>query len=140
MNESANIEIVQRLYADFGRGDIPALLAALDPEVEWINAGPDAIAYAGTRHGVAQVQAFFAALAASIEVQTFEPREFLAQGDRVIVLGGWSGRVRATGRGYASEWAMAWIVKNGKVTAFRAYEDTHAVATAFAGSPPDSHR
>ena len=133
MNESANIETVQRLYADFGRGDIPALLAALDPAVDWINAGPDTIPYAGTRHGLAQVREFFATLEASVEVQTFEPREFLAQGDRVVVLGGWTGRVKATGRGYASEWAMAWTVKNGRVTAFRSYEDTHAVAMAFAG-------
>ena len=78
MNEPANIETVRRLYADFGRGDIPALLAALDPDVEWINAGPDAIAYAGTRRGLAQVREFFATRAASVEVRTFEPREFLA--------------------------------------------------------------
>lgn len=134
MSESANIKTVQQLYADFGRGDLPALLAALDPAVEWINAGPDLIAYAGARHGVAQVREFFDTLAASIEVQTFEPREFFAQGDRVVVLGGWSGRVKATGREYASEWAMAWTVSHGTVAAFRSYEDTHAVATAFAGS------
>ncbi len=43
MNESANVEMVQRLYADFGRGDIPPILAALDPKVEWINAGSNII-------------------------------------------------------------------------------------------------
>ena len=133
MSEPANIELVQKLYADFGRGDIPALRAALDPAVEWINAGPNTIAYAGARHGLAQVQEFFETLEASVEVQTFEPREFLAQGDRVVVLGGWTGRVKATGRAFASEWAMAWTVKNGQVVSFRAYEDTHAIATAFAG-------
>ena len=133
MNESANIATIQRLYADFGRGDIPALLAALDPEVDWINAGPSTIAYAGTRHGLAQVREFFATLEASIAVQTFEPREFIAQGDRVVALGRWTGRVKATGREYASDWAMAWTVVNGRVTAFQSYEDTHAIATAFAG-------
>ena len=133
MNESANIATIQRLYADFGRGDIPAVLAALDPEVDWINAGPSTIAYAGTRHGLAQVREFFATLDASIAVQTFEPREFIAQGDRVVALGRWTGRVKATGREYASDWAMAWMVVNGRVTAFQSYEDTHAIATAFAG-------
>lgn len=132
MRESANIETIRRLYAAFGRGDIPAILAALDPDVERINAGPDAIAYAGTRHGVAAVRAFFEALAASIEVRSFEPREFLAQGERVVALGRWAGQVKATGREYTSEWAMAWTVKDGRVTAFRSYEDTHAVAAAFA--------
>ena len=131
MNESANIETIQRLYADFGRGDIPALLAALDPAVDWINAGPDTIPYAGTRHGLAQVREFFETLDASIEVRTFEPREFLARGDRVVVLGGWTGRAKATGREYASEWAMAWTVKSGRVVAFRSYEDTHAMTVAF---------
>ena len=133
MNESANIATIQRLYADFGRGDIPALLAALDPEVDWINTGPSTIAYAGTRHGLAQVREFFTTLDASIAVQTFEPREFIAQGDRVVALGRWTGRVKATGREYASDWAMAWTVVDGRVTAFQSYEDTHAIATAFAG-------
>ncbi len=133
MNESANIATVQRLYADFGRGDIPALLAALDPEVDWINAGPSIIAYAGTRHDLAQVREFFATLAASIEVRTFEPREFIAQGDRVVTLGRWTGQVKATGREYASDWAMTWTVVNDRVTAFQSYEDTAAIAAAFAG-------
>ena len=133
MNESANIATIQRLYADFGRGDIPAVLAALDPEVDWINAGPSTIAYAGARHGLAQVREFFTTLDASIAVQTFEPRELIAQGDRVVALGHWTGRVKATGREYASDWAMAWTVVDGRVTAFQSYEDTHAIATAFAG-------
>lgn len=131
MNESAHIEMVQRLYADFVRGDIPSILAALDPAVEWINAGSAIIAYAGTRHGSAQVQEFFVALDASVEVRTFEPREYLAQGDRIVAFGRWTGRAKATGREYASDWAMAWTIKNGRVTAFRSYEDTEAMAAAF---------
>lgn len=131
MSESANIEMVQRLYADFGRGDIPSILAALDPKVEWINAGSNIITYAGTRHGSAQAREFFATLDASVEVRTFEPREYIAQGDRVVALGRWTSRVKATGREYASDWAMAWTIRNGRVTAFRSYEDTEAMAAAF---------
>ena len=131
MNESANVEMVQRLYAHFGRGDIPPILAALDPEVEWSNAGSNPIAYAGTRHGSAQVEEFFATLGASVEVRTFEPREYIAQGDRVAAFGRWTGRVKATGREYASDWVMAWTIKDGRVTAFRAHEDTQAMAVAF---------
>ena len=133
MRESNNIETIQRLYAAFGRGDIPAILAALDPDVEWVNAGPDAIAYAGARRGVAAVRAFFETLAATVEVRRFEPREFLAAGERVVALGHWAGRIKATGREFASEWAMAWTMRDGRVIAFRSHEDTHAVAMAFAG-------
>ena len=31
MNQEANVRIVQDLYAAFGRGDIAAVLAGLDP-------------------------------------------------------------------------------------------------------------
>ena len=33
-NESARIETIRDLYAAFGRGDIPAILVVLDPDVE----------------------------------------------------------------------------------------------------------
>ncbi len=62
MNESTNLETVQRLSADLSCGDLPALLATLDPAVTWTNAGPDSIPYAGMRHGPAQMRAFFEAL------------------------------------------------------------------------------
>ncbi len=34
MSEQANIEIVQRLYTDFGHNDIPTLLEALGPAIK----------------------------------------------------------------------------------------------------------
>ena len=83
------------------------------------------------RRGATQVREFFETVYASVEVRTFEPCEFVARGDRVVVFGGWTGRVKTTGRGYASDWVMAWTVKNGKVTTFRSYEDTHVMASAF---------
>jgi ketosteroid isomerase-like protein len=75
------------------------------------------------RRGATQVREFFETIYTSVEVWTFEPREF--------VVGGWAGRIKTTGRGYASDWVMAWTVKNGKVTTFRSYEDTHVMASVF---------
>ncbi len=55
-----------------------------------------------------------------------------SQRDRVIVFGHWAGRARSTGRGFESPWVMDWHLKDGKITRFRAYEDTHALAQAYA--------
>lgn len=33
-----NVEAVSKLYEAFGRGDVPAVLAALDTEIEWTEA------------------------------------------------------------------------------------------------------
>lgn len=40
MSEAANLETIQAAYAAFGRGDIQALMALIDPQVEWDNPGP----------------------------------------------------------------------------------------------------
>ena len=134
MSEQQNIQTVQQIYADFGQGNIPAILGRLSPEVAWVNAGPESVPYARRRQGVDAVQSFFASLGAAVEVQSFEPKEFFASGDRVVVLGAWSGQAKPTGKPFASEWAMAWTLRDGKVTSFRSYEDTHAIAAAFAAA------
>lgn len=131
MNEQSNTATVQGLYAAFGRNDIEAILAAVDADAEWTNAGPPEIPYAGERRGVAQVRQFFETLGANVEVGSFEPREYFASGDRVAVFGSWSGRAKPTGKPYTSDWAMTWTLNNGKVTSFRSYEDTHAMVQAF---------
>ncbi len=58
------------------------------------NAGAPVVPYAKRRRGIDEVKDFFVELGAAAEVQHFEPREFFAAGDRVVVLGAWSGRTR----------------------------------------------
>ena len=66
-----------------------------------------------------------------LEISFFEPREFVARGDRVLVAGFDRGRVKATNRTFEGHWAGAFAVRNGKVTNFREYVDTLALARAF---------
>ena len=40
MHTATNIERIQAIYGAFGAGDVAGVLAALDPEVVWSNAGP----------------------------------------------------------------------------------------------------
>jgi len=61
-----------------------------------------------------------------------QPDEFIATDDTVVVLGYESARVTATGRTYHSDFAFVFRVRNGKLTAFRAYHDTDAMTRATA--------
>lgn len=131
MSELANIQAVQQIYADFMQGNIPAILSRLNPDVAWTNAGPDSVPYARKRRGAEAVQEFFTTLGANVEVQAFEPIEYFANGERVVVLGSWSGKAKTTGRPFASDWTMAWTIRDGQILSFRSYEDTHAIAAAF---------
>jgi len=131
MSEQANIEVVQGVFAAFGRADIPGVLSLLSEDVNWTFPGPASIPFAGERHGHAGATEFFMTLGGAVEFKVFEVRELVAQGDKVVALGFERGSVRASGRTFDNHWALVFTVRDGKVTAFRSYEDTNALAEAF---------
>jgi len=134
VKEQEYVRLVQEIYAAFGRGDIPGVLSRLSEDVEWDVTGPRETSYAGTRHGKSQVVEFFTVLGQTVEVQQFEPCEFIAQADAVAVVGRERLRVKATGRIVVNEWVMIFTLRNGLIVKFREYDDTEAVAAAFRGS------
>ncbi|MBI3824614.1 MAG: nuclear transport factor 2 family protein [Candidatus Rokubacteria bacterium] len=131
MSEQKNVETVQQNYAAVGRGDIPTLLSLLSDEVEWSMPGPSVIPWTGTRRGRQQVAEFFALLRKTLKSQRFEPREFIAQGDTVVVLGYERSLVKPTDRTFEQEWVHVYTLRDGKITKCRIFEDTAAQATAF---------
>jgi ketosteroid isomerase-like protein len=132
MTTQDNIQTVQKAYADFGRGDIASILDALDESIEWITPGEGAVATAGKRRGKAEVAEFFRIVAESWDFDSFEPLEFLAQGDTVVVIGRYSMVALAANRNVASDWVMVWRLRDGKVTHFQEYTDTLTLSCALA--------
>ncbi len=127
-----NVEIVQQLYASFGRGDIPAVLNRLADDVDWCQSGPESIfPFAGTRHGKNQMMTYFQALGQSLNIHVFEPREFIAHDDKIIVFGYEKGEAKLTGLKYEFDWVHVFTLRNGKVTQYRDYYDTAALLEAF---------
>ena len=124
MSEQQNIEIVQRGYDAFGSGDIEALMTLFDRDIEWDTPGPVEIPTSGKRRGLEQVRGFFQTLNETFEIQRFEPKTFLSQGDLVVVLGEETVRVRATGKAIVSPWVHAFTLVDGKVRRFQEYIDT----------------
>jgi hypothetical protein len=72
-----------------------------------------------------------------VETSFPKPPEFVAQGDRVMVVGFATGRIKASNRTFEDDWVFAITVQNGKVTNIREYIDTQALARAseMAASP-----
>jgi ketosteroid isomerase-like protein len=131
MNAEENAQLVEKAYANFKRGDTAAILEALTEDVDWFIPGPtETIPFVGRRRGRQQVAEFFAGLAQSQTAQEFEPREFISQGDKVVVLGYQRWTVHSTGRTYGDDWAHVFTIRNGKIAQFREYHDTHAEAAA----------
>ena len=122
-----NLDVIRRGYEAFGRGDINALLESFDEDISWVTPGPPELATSGNRSGRQAVAQFFAAVNEVFEIQRFEPREFLAQDDRIVVLGSETARVRATGNVVDLDWVHVFAMRNGKVVAFQEFFDTAAV-------------
>ena len=130
----ANLEIVQGIFASFGTGDIPAVVAALSEDIEWVVSGPRGIPFAGARRGKPAVLAFFSVLGQTVGIQQFEPQEFIVQGDQVVVIGLERLRVKATGRIAENRWVMVFTLQAGRVVRYREFDDTAALAAAFHGA------
>jgi ketosteroid isomerase-like protein len=131
MSEQENVNLVQQAYANFQRGDIQSLLGLLTDDIQWQLPDIENVPFAGKRQGREQVAEFFASLADSQDNLAFEPREFIAQGDKVVGLGRYQWRTKETGREYGGEWAHVFTVREGKIAVFHEYTDTAAAAAAF---------
>jgi ketosteroid isomerase-like protein len=68
---------------------------------------------------------------ANQETLEFEPREFIAQGDKVVSLGHYRWRVKTTGREFSSDFAHVFTVRDGKIVSFQEYTDTASAARAY---------
>ncbi|WP_127996907.1 nuclear transport factor 2 family protein [Piscinibacter defluvii] len=123
-------EIVQSLYAAFGRGDIAAVLDLLTDDVQWEHKGSSGAAYLRTARGRADVARWFGEVAELDEVQAFEPREFLAGTDHVTVLGWERTRARPAGGVFETDWMHVFTLRDGRVCRFVGLYDTAAALAA----------
>jgi ketosteroid isomerase-like protein len=131
MPNQESLEIVRKAYDNFKAGDVPGLLGQLDSNVEWELPDIPGARISGQRHGLDGVRQFFSDLADDQEVISFEPREFVADGERVVALGNYEWRVRSTGKPFKSDFTHVFRVRDGKITGFHEFMDTHAVAEAY---------
>ena len=71
-------------------------------------------------------------IAEAIAIERFEPKQFIADDETVVVIGDETARVHATARQFATSWVHLWTLRAGKVASLRCFADTAAVAAAFA--------
>lgn len=128
-------ETVQEMYAAFGRGDVPAILERLSPDVEWeYDASPTEVPWLQPRQGRAGAAEFFASLA-NLEFHHFEPKLILAEGSTVVAVVDVDATVRKTGlRAREVDEVHIWhFGDDGLVTRFRHRADTLKQLRAWQG-------
>jgi hypothetical protein len=129
MSTEKNVQIVKNFRAALGRRDKQDLLALSAEDIEWIIPGED-WPLAGTHRGHAGMENLLQRANETVETSFPEPPEFVAQADRVLVVGFARGRIKATNRTFEDHWVFDITIRNGKVTNIREYVDTQALARA----------
>jgi uncharacterized protein len=122
-----HVQVVKAFFAAMGRGDQQGLLALSANDIEWIIPGED-WPLAGTYRGHTGL-ADLLQKSEMLETST-KAREFVAQGDRVLVIGFAKGKIIATKKTFEDDWVFAITVQKGKLTNIREYIDTQALARA----------
>jgi ketosteroid isomerase-like protein len=130
MKEQANIQLVQQAYQNIKAGDMQTFLGLLAADVQWQLPEMENVPFAGQWQGREGVRQFFGIVDNVQDIVEFELKEFIAQGDRVVVLGYFSMRIKSTGKNANSDWAHVWTINDDQVTHFREYVDTATVSRA----------
>jgi ketosteroid isomerase-like protein len=136
MNAQENKRLVMEGYQMFQNGDIPRLLERYHDDALWIEPDAEHVPFAGKHTGKAEIARFFQTLDQSVQALRFEPKDFIAEGDKVIVSGEATWLVRNTGRSFESPWVHIFTLRDGKVASFQSYQDTAAAERAFRPDQP----
>ena len=128
------VKVVKGMYEAFAKGDIPAVVAALDPQVEWWEAenfiydegnpyiGPEAV-----------LNGVFMRIGTEWEGFTVSPKEVLDAGDTVIGHGYYSGTYVKNGKQVRAQFAHFFTFRDGKIVRFQQYTDTAQFKEVVAG-------
>src|SRR6202045_4379919 len=129
MSTKENVQIVKDFFAAIGAYNKQDLLALVAADIEWIIPG-EGWSLAGTHRGHAGLADLLQKASETLETSYPKPFEFVAQGDRVLVVGFAGGEIIATNKTFEDDWVFAITVQNGKLTNIREYIDTQALARA----------
>ena len=129
MSIEKNVQVVKDFFAAIGSGDKQRVLALVAEDIEWIIPGED-WPLAGTHRGHNGLANVLQKASEDVETTYPKPPEFVAQGDRVLVIGSATGKIKATNKPFKDDWVFAITVRSGKVANIREYIDTQALARA----------
>lgn len=120
-------DTVRDFYDKLSKGDAPGALGLMASDIEWTTMwhykvdgrGPEIVA-----------EGLFKPLMAEWSSFSLVPTTFITENENVVSLGDFTGIHGSTGKALNARYAHVWTVRDGKITAFRQYIDTLAIAEA----------
>jgi ketosteroid isomerase-like protein len=122
----SNAQMMRDLYDAFNRGEVPTVLGAMDPDIEWRQAEGHPYSPSGEpfRGSEAILQNVFMRLGTEWDGFTVTPKEFHDAGSVVAVEARYTGTYKQTGKSLDAQVCHVWRIRDGKITSFQQYVDT----------------
>lgn len=116
-------QVVDEMFKAFGAGDVDGILRTVSEDSEWIYHGTHVIPRSRFR-GPEEVRTFFTQILERTEILAFERRQYVEQGDTVVVLGSEHQRTKRSGRELKQEWVQVYTVENGLIVGMEEFAAT----------------
>src|SRR5881227_2072279 len=116
-----NVDVVRAIHEALARGESPATLGLLHPDIEYVN--PPGAVEPGTRRGIAAYEDAMRSMHESFEDVRIEVHEIIDAGDQVVVLATFIARGRSSGAQRQHEDGYVWTVWDGKAVSFEWFND-----------------
>ncbi len=127
-----NVSLVRGLYEAFARGDLPAILEKMDPDIVWTVPQAPGYPLGGTRRGPQNIASdFFGMIPTYYQELAATAEHFVDDGDQVIVLGEYRGSGKASGTAFQVPVITVYGFNDGKWIRFQEYADTGTIAAAL---------
>lgn len=120
-------ETVEAFFTHFGNGDLEGIQSVFSDSIKIISINKDGIEGTnlyGTFNGKEGLKTFLTILSKTFDTQSFHVNHIIGEGNIVFAIGNFVHKVKTTDKLFKSDWALMCIVKHGKITEYRFFEDS----------------
>ena len=121
-----NVDLVAGVYAAFGKGDVPKVLGAMHPQIQWTETA--GYKYGGIfRSPQAVLENVFARIQVDFESFSVDVERLIDAGNVVVVQAHYVGKGKATGKSVRAAVAHILEISDGKIVRFDQYVDSATI-------------
>jgi ketosteroid isomerase-like protein len=117
--------IVEELYSAYARGDVGRITALIHDDIDWVIYGPmQVFPFAGARRGRTAVLAALGDIAKDYQLERYEPKIIVVEGERAAVMSEVAFQQRSTARTLRFQLANFLRFERGRVIEFREFANS----------------
>lgn len=122
----SNVDLVKGVYAAFGAGDVPKVLGAMHPQIQWTETA--GYKYGGVyRSPQAVLENVFAKIPVDFESFAVDVGRLIDGGNVIVMEGHYVAKGKATGKSVRAAVAHVLEISDGKIVRFDQYVDSTTI-------------